>query len=357
MTSNPPRAWILRTCRGLSLILPVCGWIPVLKAEVLVDSIGSGTTNSSVDISVGFAGTMGFRTDGRRHRLDSVDLMMNVHVPALCEGRVYAANGDYSPVGPVLGILNSPASFAQDPVFEVASFVPSSPVVLEPHSNYAFVLMATTEGGAFHWQVERVENPQTINGSVAGAGFMPRKILVSPYLHLAPENADSSPTFDLTYSNNMTWSGRVNVTPAPVCETLPAWRARTLNPANAESPPPSGDLDDPDGDGVVNLLEYALDTDPLAPNPGVEPAAIVVSGMTYPAVTFRRRLCRDHLQYVVETSDDLSKWDRGVEHVVEAPPALDNSDGTEQVIFRSVIPFQAGPRRFMRLKVDYSGPE
>ena len=327
-------------------------------AEVLVDSIGSGTTNSSVDISVGFAGTMGFRTDGRRHHLDSVDLMMNVHVPALCEGRVYAANGDYSPVGPVLGILSSPASFAQDPVFEVASFVPSSPVVLEPHSNYAFVLMATTEGGSFHLQAERNDNPTTTNGSVRGQGFMPQKVLVSPYLHLAPELAVPSETFDLGGSADVwTWSGRVNVTPLPPCETLAEWRLRRLSPIDPEKPPSSGDLDDPDGDGVVNLLEYALDTDPLVPNPAVEAAAIVVSGMTYPAVTFRRRLCRDHLQYVVETSDDLSKWDRGVEHVVEAPPALDNADGTEQVIFRSVIPLQAGPRRFMRLAVDYSGPE
>jgi|GEM_PF-1346741 len=79
------------------------------------------------------------------------------------------------------------------------------------------------------------------------------------------------------------------------------WSARDLNDATL-----SGALADPDGDGHVNLLEYALDSDPLA-NASVAETAVSLQGGEWQLV-FSRPSARDDLEYAVESSTDLVEW-------------------------------------------------
>jgi hypothetical protein len=122
-----------------------------------------------------------------------------------------------------------------------------------------------------------------------------------------------------------------------------AWQLAEFGP-DAGNPLIAGELADPDGDGIVNLLEYALAT---APNiPGI--TTIVrhmenVSGTDYLRLTIPKNPAATDLTYTVETTGDLS--DSGSWSDTDA---LIEEDSPTQLIVRDTI---SGPRRFIRLRV------
>ncbi|MBL9184351.1 MAG: immunoglobulin domain-containing protein [Verrucomicrobiaceae bacterium] len=96
-----------------------------------------------------------------------------------------------------------------------------------------------------------------------------------------------------------------------------------------------GYLDDPDGDGLSNLLEYALDLSPMISSPQIQGVAAP------PLFTYTYRRVRPEVTYVVEASYDLINWSPvGVDQGMPLP------DGTTT----ASIPF-SGPPRFLHLKV------
>jgi alpha-tubulin suppressor-like RCC1 family protein len=111
-----------------------------------------------------------------------------------------------------------------------------------------------------------------------------------------------------------------------------------------------GDLADPDADGVPNLLEYATNTNPLAPN--VSPASLALDATTDPAVprlsltyTRRKNAAAAGLLYSVEWSDtlDAESWSTsGFTETITASTSV-----TETV--NASIPAN-NSRRFLRLK-------
>ena len=94
-----------------------------------------------------------------------------------------------------------------------------------------------------------------------------------------------------------------------------------------------GRRDDPDNDGLVNLLEFVLARDPLQTNvSGIIATTVVVDGQRFPAVTFVRRLDLGGVTFGVLTSADLAFASLlGVEQV--SATAIDV--GLEQVVIRS----------------------
>ena len=108
-----------------------------------------------------------------------------------------------------------------------------------------------------------------------------------------------------------------------------------------------GAADDPDNDGLVNLLEFVLARDPLRTNvPGIIATTVVVDGQRFPAVTFVRRLDLGGVTFGVLTSADLAFASLlGVEQV--SSTAIDV--GLEQVVIRSLVPLAQRPNQFFRL--------
>jgi endonuclease I len=129
-------------------------------------------------------------------------------------------------------------------------------------------------------------------------------------------------------------------------ETRATWRYRNFTLAELNSEAVSGDLADPDGDGAVNLLEYALASDPRRAEAATLPTMIVSTN----SVTFEFQRQRDRdldgMSYAVETTNNLaSSWQAlagGVETVIATNGA------TESV--RVTIPTPALPL-FLRLRV------
>ena len=134
------------------------------------------------------------------------------------------------------------------------------------------------------------------------------------------------------------------------------------------------DEGDPDGDGIVNLLEYALGLDPrqqniaglpsprvdqLAPSAQSEdaslseialfsvPTADLTSGKRYLALSVNRAGgIRQDIDYFVEVSEDLTNWRSG------DPYTITVLDTAEVLEVYSAASLDDVPRQFMRLRVQ-----
>lgn len=117
-----------------------------------------------------------------------------------------------------------------------------------------------------------------------------------------------------------------------------AWAGTALAAAAEADRLPAAD---PDRDGLANLLEYALATDPLLATPG-QPATSL-SGDSKLQLTFHR--ARAELTYEVLASGDLTTWS-----------VLATNPGTagQQVTVTDTVALTAGVRRFLRLRVATS---
>ncbi len=108
---------------------------------------------------------------------------------------------------------------------------------------------------------------------------------------------------------------------------------------------------DPDGDGVANLLEYALGGDPNTPDRSVLPVTGTVTedGIEYLTFSFERPSpAPEDIAYIPEASSDLLEWGE-VELEVESSP---NGDGMESLFYRSAEPLGDEARYFIRLRVE-----
>lgn len=136
----------------------------------------------------------------------------------------------------------------------------------------------------------------------------------------------------------------------PVAVTIPKpidqWRQDNFG-ANAGNAAIAGNLVDPDGDGLSNLLEYALGTNPLLSNAG---ALVVdqetIGANTYLRLTVTKNPAATDVTYTPEATGDLTtanSWS-GANLVVET-----NTATTLRV--RDNVAASAAAQRFIRLRV------
>lgn len=137
----------------------------------------------------------------------------------------------------------------------------------------------------------------------------------------------------------------------PVTITIPKpvdqWRQDNFG-SNAGNAAIAGNLADPDGDGLSNLVEYALATNPLASNvSAVAVTQATVGAEKYLRLTITKNPAASDVTYSVETTGDLataSSWSSST-GVVET-----NSATTLQV--RDSVAMSAAEKRFIRLRVS-----
>ena len=108
---------------------------------------------------------------------------------------------------------------------------------------------------------------------------------------------------------------------------------------------------DNDGDGLANLMEYALATPPLAAGTGptFATATLTVNGTpaSYLTITFVRRVAASDLTLAVEYSSDLATWSSSAVLVSSVPA----SDGTTSETWRTPAPVGTTARDFLRVRV------
>jgi autotransporter-associated beta strand protein len=126
------------------------------------------------------------------------------------------------------------------------------------------------------------------------------------------------------------------------------WRASKF--ASATNLGDADDDADPDADGLPNLLEYALGTEPLAADSGPPITVAADTAAERLALTFTR-IADPALVYAVLAADDPSgPWSGDGSEIVFTSTGADNVAGP--VTISDSAPLSAHPRRFLRLVVS-----
>lgn len=136
------------------------------------------------------------------------------------------------------------------------------------------------------------------------------------------------------------------------------WRLQTFSDDQRATPGTCGPLDDADGDGVCNLLEFAFGGNPLDPKRRLLPRLTLVDyeGDQYLGIAYRRRTAAGSMRYVVETSNDLATWhSNALENRATQTMSvrqLPGEPGIEEVVERDLTPLRAHTERFVRVRVE-----
>jgi hypothetical protein len=138
-------------------------------------------------------------------------------------------------------------------------------------------------------------------------------------------------------------------------ESYSAWQRLYFTPAEIGNPATTGPLADFDGDGIGNLLEFALNLDPsfnelatMLPNTGLRGLPLVAVESDHLTLEFVRRTSASGsgLTYTPQFSSDLDDWQvLGSETVVAINPRW------ERVKIVDPITTGSASKRFARVKV------
>lgn len=112
-------------------------------------------------------------------------------------------------------------------------------------------------------------------------------------------------------------------------------------------------LGDLDGDGMLDMEEFFLGTDPLVRDtPFVRPEWIDgTEGKSHLAICFKRRKSADGVVGVVEASGNLRQWNNSPE-LFEEVSITDLGDGLEEVVICLKEAASSSPFRFLRLRMQ-----
>ncbi len=132
------------------------------------------------------------------------------------------------------------------------------------------------------------------------------------------------------------------------------WRRLHFDATELANPAISGLLADADKDGVGNLLEYGVGSDPLDPADGpglVEFIEEMVEGVKFPAVSFNRLKPGSDpaLQIQLEIATDDFNWRINSEDAVEVR-STELDANRDSVVIRSIFPLVDHNRQMMRLR-------
>lgn len=147
-----------------------------------------------------------------------------------------------------------------------------------------------------------------------------------------------------------------NVLPLPATPSIPPYQAwQNIHWPQGTSAFITGPDADPDGDGIANGLEYALNLNPNATDTAVTPTfSFITNGLnTYGALTFTQVKGDANLVYEPLAKSDLnsSVWDL----LTDIVSSVDNGL-TETITVRDSIPAALAPTRFYQLRVRFKNP-
>ncbi|MEO8615214.1 MAG: DUF4082 domain-containing protein [Luteolibacter sp.] len=226
--------------------------------------------------------------------------------------------------------------------FDVNRFLPTG-MIIQPGVTYTFTidLYGADAGGNSEGRIHGTYDVTISNGTssvkINGAGFRSAAYNSGPYFSFSTQQSNIAD--NLTFSlDSIEMTSLTPVTLSPIA----IWRADNFRPADLADPSLEatiwGHSADPDNDSLNNLLEYALDIDPLnAATNGLPEVSTDINGVL--TLSFLR--ARDDVSYTVDASSDLIHWTL----LAEDPGAVG------EVVSVQDVPPDSSASRFMRLKV------
>ncbi|MEK7780143.1 MAG: FAD-dependent oxidoreductase [Verrucomicrobiota bacterium] len=185
-----------------------------------------------------------------------------------------------------------------------------------------------------------------LSGSVTlASGAAATNIFITPIADSAVEG-DETVALTLQPSPNYTLNSLSNATAIIRDQPVDAWRKTNFTAGELGNSASSGDLANPDGDSLANLMEYALGLPPkIAGTNAFAPR--IENG--YLTLTYTRAKAATDVSLTLEKSDDLSTWQNtpGLFQQV----SLVDSGATETITVRLSSPISAVTTAYIRLKV------
>ncbi len=202
----------------------------------------------------------------------------------------------------------------------------------------------------------------SIGGTAPGSRYAPITVPVTIPAGAASQTVNVTPQPDsiaqgaqtvtlasdanLAYRLGAVSSGVVTILDAPAGAPPIAWWHLAKFGIEANNEAIRSDSADPDHDGIVNLLEYALDLDPLIPSPRGMPAGDA-SG-AYLTLSVQKNAAATDVIFSVQVNDDLANaagWIASGTTVLQETPIL--------LEVRDNVPINNAPHRFIRLMVTH----
>jgi hypothetical protein len=198
---------------------------------------------------------------------------------------------------------------------------------------------------------------ETAAGSLTLTGGSSNLTLV-PNANIVFGGSGAARTVTVTPAANQTGTATITVTVSDGSLTAPSVFTLTVTPNYSSwiSGYPVGGLnapgDDADLDGLTNLLEYALDSNPSTSSTAPAAQIVNVSGQNYLQIQWTRPNDRAGISTVGQVSAALATWSSAIGDVTTtiAPAA----PGFETVTIRDVSPLTANSRHFLRAQVVQS---
>ena len=145
----------------------------------------------------------------------------------------------------------------------------------------------------------------------------------------------------------LNWHATLPTPGGPLAYDYACWSTQFTPPGQ------QGSTDDPDGDGIANLAEFAYGTHPNDVGSTHAPFGVLVSplGNQHYAIRWQRSPSAVGLTTTVEISSNLVDWHFGPGHT-EPVGVTANGDGTETITVRDASLPDAEPRRYFRLRFE-----
>lgn len=215
------------------------------------------------------------------------------------------------------------------------------------------LLVPLTWGGTAVSGTHYTAPPATL---LIAAGSASATVAVAPISDSSPQG-DRTVTLSLASDYSLSAGSPSSATVTIQDKPYDAWRFAYFASAQLADPLVSGETADPDGDGLANLLEYALGADPLAPDAAARQPSASLAGDGRLTLTYFQPSGRADLTYAVEWTDDLAvgSWQSGASAVTEiarvATAAGGGDAAGEWVTVRANAMPSASARQFLRLRV------
>jgi hypothetical protein len=114
-----------------------------------------------------------------------------------------------------------------------------------------------------------------------------------------------------------------------------------------------GPSDDPDSDGIPNIVEFVLSKNPLVADSTTATATtLAIGNQRYLGLTYRRLKGVVDTDTAVEVSADMRSWKSGYPNTIVVS-VVDDGD-TETITVRDSEPMSLAPHRFIRLRITKS---
>jgi putative Ig domain-containing protein len=223
--------------------------------------------------------------------------------------------------------------------------LPPAPVITSSTNVMA------TEGASFSYQIIATNAPASYNAS-----GLPSGLTLNTSSGLISGTVTATGTSTVTISAiNLGGTGSALLT-LPVVTPYTTWQNSVFTAAQLADPTISGDSAEPAGDGIPNLLKYALNLNPfIVGESGLPVASIATTGSgNYLTLTYTRVLSATDITYTVQVSTDLQNWNSGP-GFTDPPVATGTSNGVTQLYnVQAAQPEGTEPEQFIRLQV--TGP-